>query len=88
MTDDGPQPEPTGAEWRRLALGSIVSLLVTLAFGAFFLWVMPFPPLVRVILVSPPILFSGWLLWVAVRRDTERFRRFNAFAERRGGGRS
>ena len=60
----------------------------TLAFGALFLWVMPFPLFVRAIVISPPILFSLWLLRVAVRRDIERFRRFNAFVERRGGGRS
>ena len=83
-----PDHEPTDAEWRRFAFGSGVMFLGTLAFSALFFWVLPFSPIVRAVILTPPVLFSGWIwVWVGLGRDTQRLRRLNALAERRGGGR-
>jgi hypothetical protein len=83
-----PDPEPTDAEWRRFTLGSGVMFVATLAFSGLFMWLLPLSPIVRAAIVAPPVLFSGWILiWVGLRRDTDRLRRLNALAERRGGGR-
>lgn len=79
---------PSEAEWQRLTVAFGLFFAASVVVAVVFIAASPFPPVVGVILMGPPVGVTGWI-WVGIilQRDADRLNDLRSFAARRRGRR-